>query len=206
MIVVSNCRKSETILSTSETGSFTDPRDGKIYETVKIGNQWIMAENLAYKPDQGKYWAYENDTSNVEIYGYLYDWETATEIAPGGWHLPTREEWVTFHVSLGGRKHERYKDLGGKMEKVYKQIVPGGKSGFHALFGGERRSTGEFMYLNISADFWSSSVGDDGPYHYYIDSRKDSIPHGSLDSKEGTSHIRSYTTKDFAYSVRLFKD
>ena len=36
-----------------------------------------MAENLAYKPDQGNFWAYGDDTSNVAICGYLYDWETA---------------------------------------------------------------------------------------------------------------------------------
>jgi uncharacterized protein (TIGR02145 family) len=40
-----------------ETGTLKDPRDGKVYKTIKIGNQWVMAQNLAYKPEKGKYWA-----------------------------------------------------------------------------------------------------------------------------------------------------
>ena len=46
-----------------ETGTITDPRDGKVYKTIKIGNQWIMAQNLFYKPEKGAFWA---DTSYFE--------------------------------------------------------------------------------------------------------------------------------------------
>jgi uncharacterized protein (TIGR02145 family) len=40
-----------------ETSTVTDPRDGKVYTTVKIGNRWIMSQNLAYRPEKGLFWA-----------------------------------------------------------------------------------------------------------------------------------------------------
>ena len=46
LLVAFSGRESETNLSKPETGSFTDQRDGKIYKTVKIGDQVWMAENL----------------------------------------------------------------------------------------------------------------------------------------------------------------
>jgi uncharacterized protein (TIGR02145 family) len=46
-----------------ETSTVTDPRDGKVYKTIKIGDQWIMSQNLAYRPEKGLFWA---DTSFFE--------------------------------------------------------------------------------------------------------------------------------------------
>ena len=190
---------------TNELGTFTDARDGKVYKTVKIGDQWLMAENLAYKPDQGNYWAYDNDTGNIAKYGLLYDWETAKIIAPKGWHLPSESDWKTLRKSLGG-KRDIYKFAGGTMEKVYKQMVVG-NSGFNALLGGVRSADGKFLLLNERADFWSSSKSEVGQYFYTLDAKKDGKPRGLLDSKEGIASLAS--EQDDATggkSVRLFKD
>jgi major membrane immunogen (membrane-anchored lipoprotein) len=65
LLVACNCNTNETDHITIEKGSFTDPRDGKIYKTVKIEDQWIMAENYAYKPDTGNFWAYENNDETL---------------------------------------------------------------------------------------------------------------------------------------------
>jgi uncharacterized protein (TIGR02145 family) len=147
---------------TSKFGFLTDSRDGKKYKTIQIGDQNIMAENLAFKPDNGNYWAYDNNPANVKIYGYLYNWETAIKVCPDGWHLPSKSEWIKLTDYLG--------------EKVAlgKLIEPGtthwgknvngatNESGFTALPGGDRFRNESFANIGISG-FWWSCTDDTDP-------------------------------------------
>ncbi len=125
------------------TGTVTDI-DGNTYQTVKIGNQWWMAENLKvthYNNGDniphvtnnntwaslltGAYCNYNNDINNVATYGRLYNWyavDDSRNIAPAGWHVPTDDEWKQMEMYLGMSQASanaigfRGTDEGGKMK------------------------------------------------------------------------------------------
>jgi len=133
-----------------EVNTLTDTRDGKIYKTVKIGEQVWMAENLNYAAEGSL--CYNKDQANCEKYGRLYSWETAVKACPSGWHLPNGKEWKTLVDSAGGDK------AAGKILKASKGWTDMGNGsdafGFSALPGG---------YYGIGGDyegfFWAGEGG-----------------------------------------------
>lgn len=135
------------------TVTFTDPRDQKTYKYVTIGKQVWMAENLAYKPSNGNYWAYDNDEGNVAKYGYLYDWQTAKNVCPTGWHLPSDAEWDQLTGFVGS-------NVGTKLKAKSGWSSNGNGTddyGFSALPGGIRDYGGNFLGIGYYGNWWSST-------------------------------------------------
>ncbi len=140
---------------------------GKMYKTIKIGQQEWMAENLAYEVSNGC-WAYENKNSNVTKYGYLYDWETAKIVAPNGWHLPTDTEWKQLERYLGMSKSvTEHKGWRGNIGNILKSTSGWNKSGngnnssgFSILPGGLRDFDYNFYLIGSDAFFWTATASD----------------------------------------------
>ena len=133
--------------------TYTDPRDGTAYKTVNIGTQTWLAENLAFKASGGC-WAYGNNQSNVAKYGYLYDWETANNVCPSGWRLPSYEEWRTLIDFLGGAEV-----AGPKMRSSHGWPDDNGtnESGFEGLPGGCFGNLRSFEMIDLLGYWWSST-------------------------------------------------
>jgi len=138
---------------TTFTGTVTDI-DGNIYNTVTIGSQVWMAENLkttkfndgaiipnvTLDSDWGNllspgYCWYNNDVGNKNIYGGLYNWYAGNtgKLAPAGWHIPTKEEWRKLYNSVGYGLKES-----GSTHWLYNNTEATNNTGFTALPGGYR--------------------------------------------------------------------
>ena len=183
---------------------FTDSRDNKNYTTVQIGNQCWMAENLNYETSNS--WWYNNNSANGNIYGRLYTWDAALTACPSGWSLPSDDEWKTMEMALGMSQSEaddtgyRGTDEGGKMKETgtihWNSPNTGATntSGFTALPGGGRGSSGSFDSLGSYGGWWSSGE-DSGTLAWGR-----SLHYG--DGRVG----RGYGGKTGGFSVRCLKD
>lgn len=160
-------------------GTVTDI-DGNVYQTVLIGTQEWMAENLKVthyrngdaipnitdntqwaNTTAGAWCSNNNDPANKNIYGLLYNFSTITDIrsaCPAGWHVPDDTEWGILFNYLGGKEIAGYKMMPALKDAF--NVIRGGdnSSGFTALLGGSRHLTGVFQFPGVVGDFWSSTI------------------------------------------------
>jgi uncharacterized protein (TIGR02145 family) len=177
-----------------EKSTFTDPRDGKTYKTVKIGEQVWMAENLNYEGEGSV--CYGNHPKNAKKYGRFYDRETAKKACPKGWHLPSDEEWSTLVDFAGGKKIAGEKLKAKKGWKSYKRKSGNGTDefGFAALPGGYGFSDGNFNDVGYDGYWWSATEYNayDAYYRYMYFGGEDALYYDG--------------SKDYLYSVRCVRD
>ncbi len=124
MFSCSMLKKTTLDIPAERLDSVVDKRNGHVYKTVKILDQWWMMENLNIgekisgdeeqtNNDEIEKFCYKNDSLNCQKYGGLYQWEEVMQyqfndkdksikgICPDGWHVPTDKEWMEMEIWLG---------------------------------------------------------------------------------------------------------
>ena len=185
-----------------ESGSFTDERDGQVYDIITLRGQTWMARNLNYATLGGSTCAGDYE-SNCEKYGFLYTWDTAMTACPDGWRLPSRDDWDLLMQHADGRKSDnygKYHDWSRAGEKLkaktgWKKTSWGSdgngmdRYGFCALPGG-----GGYSTVGKGGNWWSSTESYGTAYSRFMVSDSEGV---GEDDNSG---------KSTGLSVRCIKD
>ncbi len=193
--------------------------DGNGYDTVTIGTQVWMAENLKVThylngdpiPNvtdaatwasfgAGAFCNYNNDVNTVSVYGRLYNWHAVSDsrgLAPAGWHVASEAEWQTLIDYLGGAAVAggRVKEIGTTHWSA-PNLGATNESGFSALPSGLRYIGGTFYGIYTEAGFWSSTETSSGSI--------DAWYHG-LGYNDGALWGANHD-KQIGFSIRCVKD
>jgi uncharacterized protein (TIGR02145 family) len=197
----------QTTLAAS--GSATVIHQGSTYNTVIIGTQqWLKenlnvgviingAENQTNNTVLEKY-CFGNIEANCAIYGGLYQWDEAMQylssqggqgICPAGWHIPTDAEWSTLINYLGGSAL-----AGGKMKEAGTLHWATPNTGatnaslLTVLPGDYRDEMGDFLQLTKDAYFWSSSASTSSfAWSRYLDTNNAEAFRDDMEKNTGLS-------------------
>ncbi|MBI5538733.1 MAG: T9SS type A sorting domain-containing protein [Bacteroidia bacterium] len=154
--------------------------DGNVYNTVTIGTQVWMKQNLKVTHynngdaisnvtdntawsslSSGAYCNFNNDVANVATYGRLYNFYALVDsrkICPTGWHAPEDWELTNLENNLGGATV-----AGGKMKEAgtthwtSPNTGATNSSNFTFLPGGMRISSGTFGNFGSAGFLWTST-------------------------------------------------
>ena len=212
-------------------GEMTDERDGKVYRTVKIGDQTWMAENLNYVDSvttpslKGKSWCYGNVAKNCDVAGRLYTWAAAidsvkrandadnpqdcgygktSEVASAG--SATLIQGICpsgWHLPSYDEWNALFTAVGGwsKAGKVLKS-----QTGWYS--NGNGTDAFGFSALPAGLRYYNGGFDYDG-YHAYFWSATEDGSYGAYYMYLGDDNEGAYLgnlSKDLGFSVRCLKD
>jgi uncharacterized protein (TIGR02145 family) len=195
--------------------------EGNIYETVDIGEQEWMAENLKVTLFQNGdeiplafYQINENQSFDNNIYGNLYEWHAVNDgrnICPEDWHVPSDEEFIEMEIYLGMDPGEAFlngvmrgTDEGGRLKAT--GTIEAGNGLWHEPNYGATNETG---FSGIPAGYHSSSQVLDHGYgaYFWMSNEYDSYSGITRHLDKHSSGIgRNIRSKNAGQSIRCIRD
>lgn len=206
---ICNAGKWEVSFGDSLDNVLVDKRDGKVYQTIGVGNQRWMAQNLDYQDSVStpilSESIYTGDGNDVYFLGTLYNWNAAMNsegswkdsklekpvqgICPEGYHIPSSAEWDTLTAFVNKFRESKNEAASLKAKSWDSWYPPDNK---------DLEGTNEFG-TNIDA---SGFVGKDNKYVYankqvYLwtsdaDSSGFALQHLSITSSKMDREIHNY--------------
>lgn len=157
---------------------FVDPRDGKVYSAVQVGNTLWMAQNLDYADPSSIFY---NDSQSYEVpYGRLYPPSAAAAPSNSGWRLPTQADWQKLIAAMGSNP--------------YAALIAGGSSGFNAQLGGYSSGDSNFGGIASTGYYWTAT-GSGGQTTY-----------AQFSASSSGVYVASQFPANYLASVRYIKD
>lgn len=174
----------------SGQGKFTDKRDGNVYGIITFSGVTWMAENLRFKTSKGSNYL-DNDTSNIAVYGLLYDWKTAAKVCPDGWRLPSGADFQALSNFL----EQKDSWLTNKYDP----------NSFNIQLGGMQDYEGVFSEIDESGYYWTKTEYDKDNAEYFSYLLINNMPVIDISRKADIADIHG-TEKSNRYSVRCVKN
>jgi uncharacterized protein (TIGR02145 family) len=201
--------------------------DGNVYETVEVGEQVWMKENLKVthyndgseiptgysnsewadldETETGAYAVHDDNESNADTYGYLYNWYAVDDsrgVCPEDWHIPTDEEYTALSDYLGGESV-----AGGKM----KECTPGSCPDSDYWPPPNTGATNESGFTGLPGGFRNTNngyYGNMGIYGYFWSSTENYnySAWNRLLNYNYSDIVRYYYNKRNGFSVRCIRD
>lgn len=181
--------------------------DSNTYNTVQLGSKCWMAENLRtthysnglpielgpYSDGSVPYRYYPNNNSaNVDNYGYLYNWAAVMNgaassdanpskvqgVCPKGWHVPSSAEWTELTTYVSGQSQYLCDNNTANIAKALASTTGwntnsttcavgnnpnvNNATGFGAMPAGDRHYNWGFENFGNNAIFWSATEAGNG--------------------------------------------
>ena len=175
-------------------------RNGEDITYVMSNSEW---EGL--NQEETGAWAFYNNHAGNEPYGLLYNWYAVNDfrgLCPTGWRVATDQDWQQMELYLGMNRNEanatgwrgQNANVGGKLKaegtEFWRSPNTGAtnESGFTALAGGYRFTSGSFSYLSFFGYWWTSTEADaTTAWRRLLFNNRDSINRMNYDKRYGFS-------------------
>ena len=209
--------------------------DGNVYNTVQIGGQCWMRENLRTTKfangtsiPQGftsssttGYWYYpNNDSTNKETYGLLYNWKAAMHnssssdatpsgvqgICPNGWHIPSSSEFTILKDYVSGQNEYLCGDNNTYIAKSLAATTGWDISTSTCAVGNDQSSNNATGFSVMPAGYWQGGFGGFGSLAYFWSSTEQSVSNANLSRLSSNFVSSSEGNKGNSYSVRCLRN